>query len=491
MTKLLINNFIKLFKIFYQKQTDEKLCRCEIAKLENLLSYRDFELEKLHKKLKDKEDDFEKQTKILFLKEEELTGYINKIFEQQERERIVKWIVNSIRESLDLDKVLSTAVEEIGKLLKVDRCAVTLFNKEMAEFGILNIYRANEDISPINNKICILNSAEEWYKYLTEDKKTIVIDDFEKVLTDEHLKNYFKKYDIKSYAITPIIHEGEILGTISLHQTQYQREWKTSHIEILEDIAGQIAVAIRQAFLYSKAQEATRLKSEFLASMSHEFRTPLNAIIGFSEMLLTPGYGYISKKQKEYLNNISVSGKHLLRLVNDILDLSKVESGNIELRYEKFSSLKAIEETVCMLSAMAQEKNISIELNLSDISLRADIGRFKQIMYNLLSNSIKFTHDGGKINISTILKDKELKVEVQDTGIGISEHDKDKIFSQFMQIDSSYARKQEGTGLGLTLTKKFIELHKGQIDFESETGKGSKFWFILPEAEPSDKVNKK
>ncbi|MDD3014622.1 MAG: ATP-binding protein [Candidatus Gastranaerophilales bacterium] len=483
MTKSLFDNFIKLFKSSYQKRADEKLCQFKLTELNNLLSSKDLELEKLHKKLKDKEEDFEKQNKMLFLKEEELMEYINKIFEQQERERIVKWIVDSIREYLDLDKVLSTTVEEIGKLLKVDRCIVTLFNKEMAEFSIFNVYRANEDISPITDKFCILNSSKEWYKKLIEDQETIVINDLKEVITDEYQKIYFEKYDTKSFAVTPIIHKGEILGAISLHQIQYQREWKTSHIEILEDIAGQVAVAIRQASLYTKAQEATRLKSEFLASMSHEFRTPLNAIIGFSEMLMNPNYGSISEKQKEYLNNITISGKHLLRLVNDILDLSKVESGNIELRYEKFSSHKAIEETICMLYALAQEKNISIELNLLEIYMKADIRRFKQIMFNLLSNAIKFTEDGGKINIATTFENGNLKVEVQDSGIGISEYDRDKIFSQFMQIDSSYARKQEGTGLGLTLTKKIIELHKGQIDFESGVGKGSKFWFILPEAE--------
>jgi len=490
MTKSLLDNFIKLFKSCCQKSADKQLGQQKISELRDLLNTKNFELEKINKKLKTKEEDFEKQNKMLFLKEEELMGYINKIFEQQERERIVKWIVDSIREYLDLDKVLLTTVEEIGKLLKVDRCGVWLFDHKIAKFNILNFYRSSEDIMPMYEKICISDISKDWYKDLTENKKSIIIDDT-KTIYNEYERNYFEKYNIKSFAIMPILHKGEILGAISLHQTQYQRKWKTSHIDILKDIAGQIAIAIRQASLYTQAQEATRLKSEFLASMSHEFRTPLNAIIGFSEMLLTPNYGSISDKQKEYLNNIAISGKHLLNLVNDILDLSKVESGNIELRHEKFSSQKSIEEVVCMLSTLAQEKNISIELSLSDTILKADMGRFKQIMYNLLSNAIKFTEDGGTINISTILEDKNLKVEVQDSGIGISKQDKDKIFSQFMQIDSSYARKQEGTGLGLTLTKKFIELHKGQIDFESKKGKGSKFWFILPEAEPSDNVNRK
>jgi len=287
-----------------------------------------------------------------------------------------------------------------------------------------------------------------------------------------------------------VIHKNEILGAIMVHQVHYERVWENTHIEILKDTGSQIAIAVGQAILYTRVQEATKLKSEFLASMSHEFRTPLNAIIGFSDMLLSENFGELNEKQKKFMDNVALSGKHLLRLVNDILDLSKVESGNLALDYEMFDVNFAIFETVSVLKSMAIKKNISIETKFEEnIIINADIGRFKQIMYNLLSNAVKFTEDNGKILINSIFADDNLKIEVIDTGIGISAGNRDKVFQEFRQIDSSYARKQDGTGLGLALSKKLVEMHKGYIDFESEEGKGSKFWFVLPEAKLVETTN--
>ena len=416
-------------------------------------------------------------------KEKKLTEYINKIFEKQETERIVKWIVNSIRESLNLEEVMATTVEEVGKLLNVDRCLISLFDQETSKFNLQHEYKKNEDILGITKAKTIVNFSKDWYNLLVYDNVPVVVNDVKLLTLNKEQKAYLETNSIKSFAITPVIHKGEILGIIIVHQIQYQRIWGDSHIEILKDIGSQIAIAIRQAALYTQVQETTRLKSEFLANMSHEFRTPLNAIIGFSEMLITKNYGSLTDKQSEYLNNIALSGKHLLRLVNDILDLSKVEAGSVHLEYEKFNPSQVILETLSILDNMAFKKNIKIKSTFCDAILNADKGRFRQIMYNLLSNAIKFTGEGGKISIITSIVDEKLKVEIIDSGIGIADKDKDKIFMQFRQLDSSYARKQEGTGLGLALTKKLIELHKGYINFESQEGQGSKFWFVLPEME--------
>ncbi|OGI18390.1 MAG: hypothetical protein A2287_08075 [Candidatus Melainabacteria bacterium RIFOXYA12_FULL_32_12] len=440
-------------------------------------------LEEINKKIKEQEELLTLQNQKLLSKDEELTEYINKIFEQQERERVVRWLVDSIRESLDLRQVLATTVKEVGKLIKVDRCIVALYDPENLKFNLENEYRANEDISSFLDNQKSLNISKEWYKYLVEEKMPIVVDNIESLILNSSQNLNTQFLDTKSLIITPIAHKGEILGAIGVHQTQYHRKWDTSNIEILKDIGSQIAIAIRQASLYTQAQEATRLKSEFLANMSHEFRTPLNAIIGFSEMILAGNYGSLAPKQSDYLNNVVISGKHLLQLVNDVLDLSKIESGNMELHYEKFDSGNIIKQTIATLNNMAIKKDISIDLQLSDVIVYGDSVRFKQVIYNLLSNAIKFTEENGRVSVYTSITQGNLKVEVQDTGIGISPRDRHKIFTQFSQIDSSYSRKQEGTGLGLTLIKKLIELHKGYIDFESEEGKGSKFWFILPEAE--------
>lgn len=464
--------------------------------LDNLVKDKMQELQEVKTKLNEKENELTQQKELLANKEkllslqnqkllsqeDELTGYINKIFEQQERERIVKWIVNCIRESLDLDTVLTTTVAEIGNLLKVDRCLIALFDNETYKFYLQNEYKKDPEINSFLDKHTEMNISNEWYKSLVKENQAIVVNEVE-TLPNRLLKQDFQFHNVKSLAIAPVIHKGETLGAIIVHQTQFQRNWGTSHIEVLKDISSQISIAIRQASLYTQIQETTRLKSEFLASMSHEFRTPLNAIIGFSEMLGSGNYGNLSEKQKEYMGNISISGKHLLRLVNDVLDLSKVESGNMELHYEKFDTEQVIKETISILVNMAIKKNLQVDLDLAEITLNADVGRFRQIMYNLLSNAIKFTEDNGKITVKSSIASNKIKVEVQDTGIGISQKDRSRVFTQFMQLDSSYARKQEGTGLGLTLTKKLIEIHKGYIDFDSEEGKGTRFWFVLPEAE--------
>ena len=415
-------------------------------------------------------------------KNEELTGYVNKIFEQQEKEKIVRWLVNSIRESLDLDKMFETIVEEIGKLLKVDRCLTALFEKKDGNFYFRNEYRKNEAVvSMSDNEKTVCEIPNAWHNMLVKRFFSVVINDCSKDTLNIKQKEYLENNDIKSLIIIPIVHKEEILGIIMVHQIEFQRNWEEDHLEILKDIGSQTAIAVRQAILYSKVQEATRLKSEFLAGMSHELKTPLNAVIGFSEMLISEDYGKLNIKQKKFLNNISVSGEHLLKLVNDILDPSKIESGNMQIYCETFNIYHAVEETVSVLKSLAMKKNIDLKMNVSrNIFINADLRRFKQVMYNLLSNAVKFTEDKGKIRVKAYQDGSNLKVEIHDTGIGIAAKDKDKIFKNFRQLDSSLTRKQEGTGLGLTLTKKLVELHNGEIDFESKEGKGSKFWFSLP-----------
>lgn len=402
--------------------------------------------------------------------EEELTSYINKIFEQQEKERIVRWLVNSIRESLDLDRVLNTTVEETGKLLKTDRCIIALFEKESENFYYRSEYKKNKNITSVINKEktrCTL--PPEWYDLLVKEFSPVIVN-----------KRTSYNNGVKSLVIKPLVYKEEMLGIIMAHQTERERHWQETEIEILKDIGSQIAIAIKQAMLYAELQESTRLKSEFLSGMSHELRTPLNAIIGFSEMLLSEDYGELSEKQKKFINNISVSGEHLLRLVNDVLDLSKIESGNMEINYELFNVYQAICENVSVLNSLAQKKDINIEVDVEKgMFIKADLRRFKQVMYNLLSNAIKFTEQG-QVTVIAFEDENDLKVEVHDTGIGISPKDRDKIFRHFRQLDSSITRKHEGTGLGLVLTKKLVELHKGTVDFESEEGKGSKFWFTIP-----------
>lgn len=229
-------------------------------------------------------------------------------------------------------------------------------------------------------------------------------------------------------------------------------------------------------------ERANKMKSEFLANMSHELRTPLNAIIGFAEVLRDKIAGDLNEEQTDFVNDIHSSGCHLLQMINDILDLSKIEAGRMELQPEVFLVPEAIVDVYTILKGLASKKHLELKTAiLTDVkSIEADRVKFKQILYNLLSNAIKFTPEKGTIILEAGIVDDMLQVSVSDTGIGMKSEDQEKVFKEFWQADSSIARKYEGTGLGLALTKRIVEMHGGKIWFESEYGKGSVFSFALP-----------
>jgi len=240
-------------------------------------------------------------------------------------------------------------------------------------------------------------------------------------------------------------------------------------------------------------QEANRLKSEFLANMSHELRTPLNAVIGFAELLVDGRVGLLTADQKEYLNNILTSGEHLLQLVNDTLDLAKIEAGKMELEPETFSVKKVTDEVCAVMRTTASQRNIKINVyaatNVDVATL--DLLKFKQVLYNLLSNAVKFSHDNGEIKVAFSLDSRQhLQLQVRDYGIGIKKEDLPRVFREFEQLKSGAARRFPGTGLGLALTKKIIELHNGSIGVESEFGKGSTFFVAIPTSISATKPSK-
>jgi signal transduction histidine kinase len=215
--------------------------------------------------------------------------------------------------------------------------------------------------------------------------------------------------------------------------------------------------------------------------MSHELRTPLNAIIGFSEVLSDRMFGELNDKQAEYMQDILSSGRHLLSLINDILDLSKVEAGRMELELARFHLPTALDGALTLVRERAMRHGIGLGLEaggeVEDVV--ADERKVRQVVLNLLSNAVKFTPEGGRIDLRAVLADGAVRVSVADTGIGIAPEDQAKIFEAFSQVGSGAARR-EGTGLGLTLTRQFVELHGGTIWVESEVGKGSTFTFTLP-----------
>jgi signal transduction histidine kinase len=240
--------------------------------------------------------------------------------------------------------------------------------------------------------------------------------------------------------------------------------------------------------LSDEAIKANRHKSEFLANMSHELRTPLNAIIGFSEVLKEQMFGQLNDKQSEYAEDIHSSGKHLLSLINDILDLSKIEAGKIELNITRFSLPLSIENALVLIKERAARHTIEIEYHIDNHldTIVADERRFRQILINLLGNAIKFTPDGGKVSLVAQKSGDHVMISIADTGKGIPRESLDSIFEAFHQVTDSSTESREGTGLGLSVTKSFVEMHDGRISVESEPGCGSKFTFTLPLARPFD-----
>jgi signal transduction histidine kinase len=236
--------------------------------------------------------------------------------------------------------------------------------------------------------------------------------------------------------------------------------------------------------VYGELETASQHKSEFLANMSHELRTPLNAIIGFSEVLHQRLFGEINEKQEEYLEDILSSGNHLLSLINDVLDLSKVEAGQVTLDVAAFSLREALERGVVMVRERAITNGVRLSLELApDVDgVRGDERRFRQIVFNVLSNAVKFTPAGGSVTVAAARVDGEVHVSVTDTGPGIARDDQQRIFDEFQQTGVG-AEQREGTGLGLALSKRLVELHGGRIWVESEPGHGSRFVFTLPSEE--------
>jgi len=286
----------------------------------------------------------------------------------------------------------------------------------------------------------------------------------------------------------PMVHDGRILGTVSLVR-KTPGVFSEEHVGLLTTFADQTSMAIEHARLYRDLrekgrmlEEASRHKSEFLANMSHELRTPLNAILGFSEVLLERMFGDLNEKQAEFIQDILGSGRHLLSLINDILDLSKVEAGRMELHCTPFNLPLAIESAVSVVRERASRHGIALSLSVDDAlgEIVADERKVRQIFLNLLSNAVKFTPDGGRIEVRTVLARDDAEVSVRDTGIGIAPEDQAAVFEEFRQVGGHHAQKREGTGLGLALAKRFVELHGGTIRVESAIGQGSTFTFTLP-----------
>ena len=285
----------------------------------------------------------------------------------------------------------------------------------------------------------------------------------------------------------PMLWERRAIGVIAVCRVT-AGPFSDKEIALLKTFADQAVIAIQNARLFHEIQDKSRQleiasqhKSEFLANMSHELRTPLNAIIGFSEVLSERMFGEVNAKQAEYLADILESGQHLLSLINDILDLSKIEAGRMELEPTDFDLPTAIENTLILVRERAHRRGIALEHTVDERlgMICADERKVKQVLLNLLSNALKFTPEGGQINVRAEVQNGAAEISVTDTGVGIAPEDQEVVFEEFRQVGTA-SKKVEGTGLGLAISRKFIELHGGRIWVESQVGLGSTFAFTLP-----------
>jgi GAF domain-containing protein len=304
---------------------------------------------------------------------------------------------------------------------------------------------------------------------------------------ESRLRENLIESGIRAILAVPMVREDRLIGCLAVTRN-HPGEFPAESVELMRTFATQSALAIQNARLFHEIEDKSRQlevasqhKSEFLANMSHELRTPLNAIIGFSEVLTDRMFGELNAKQEEYLKDIYASGTHLLSLINDILDLSKIEAGRMELELSDFHLPTALDNALTLVRERAGRRGIalhtSIDKRLGEI--QGDERKIRQVLLNLLSNAIKFTPEGGRIDVGAVPKDGFVEVSVTDTGVGIAPEDQERVFEEFRQVGTA-DKKAEGTGLGLTLCRKFIELHGGRIWVKSQEGVGSTFTFTIP-----------
>ncbi len=494
--------------------------------------------------------------------------------QQIAHEQILNQVTTQIRRSMELPTILTTAVNQVREFLQTDRLVIYQFeetgNRDQGsgirdqetrrqgdkatrgqEIGdstqqselislsppvppnplapsgdtrqqhsgyVTYEARATGSIPSVLNykeENCFLPNSQCWEKY--RQGFTLAIDDVEKAyILSKCFLGFLRATKVRAKLAAPIVVQDKLWGLLIAHQCAEPRHWLDSEINLLKQIAEQLAIAIYQTQLMQSlkqekqtleqrviertqalhealiaAQAANRAKSEFLATMSHELRSPLTRIIGMSSTLLRWSLSE-NQRQRNYLQTIYDSGQHLLALINDILELSQLEAGKAVLNVSEFSLVKFIQACVCShspscgesLCKQAKNHAVNLELDLKiaspSIRFRGDPQRVRQILWNLVSNAVKFTPQGGKVILRVWLENDTAVLQVEDTGIGIPEHQLPLLFEKFQQLHPPHCRLYEGTGLGLALTKQLVELHQGQIKVRSTVGSGSTFTVWLP-----------
>lgn len=397
----------------------------------------------------------------------------------------------AVSSTLDLQDVLDTIAEHAVALSGTDGGSIMEYAERDRRFVVRSVYRtAPEVVEQLRSVHIDLDKTLVGRAAL--ERRPIVVPDLGAVELDPHL-TILHDAGWSSLVAVPLLREDTIVGSLIVRRRR-TGDFSPEVVDLLETFASQSALALLNAQLFRELKEqslalelASRHKSEFLASMSHELRTPLNAVLGFSEVLLDRMFGDINERQEEYLRDIHGSGKHLLELLNEILDLSKVEAGRMEVDYSAFDLRVLLEEAVAMVRERATAHSIDLRVDVEPGAVRAysDQLRLKQVVLNLVTNAVKFTGDGGSVAVRARRTPVGIEVTVTDTGVGVPEADRERIFESFQQGGRG-ASREEGTGLGLTLSRRIVELLGGRMWLESQVGVGSVFGFTLPSRTSDD-----
>jgi signal transduction histidine kinase len=394
-------------------------------------------------------------------------------------------IIKTVSSTLDLEAVLTSIVRNAVKLSDTDAGTIYEFDEtEQIFLPRINYGMSSELIYALRDYKLRVGDCTV-IGQAAQNKAPGQIPDLAKV--DDYPIPHLQEAGYRALLAVPLLREDRLIGGLIVRR-KTAGKFPRRVVDLLQTFAAQSVVAIHNAQLFRELEEkgqelevANKHKSEFLANMSHELRTPLNAILGYSELIVDNIYGDVPEKIREVLERVEKNGRHLLSLINDVLDLSKIEAGRLTLSLNDYSMQDIIQTVFASVEALAMEKNLDLKMSVPNdlINGKGDGQRIAQVVLNLLGNAIKFT-DQGEVGVEVAVSNQSFLITVSDTGAGLSETDQVKIFEEFQQADGSSTREKGGTGLGLSISKKIIEMHGGKIGVESTLGKGSKFWFTLP-----------
>jgi signal transduction histidine kinase/HAMP domain-containing protein len=439
-------------------------------------------IKQLFTELSESKDKVEEYSRTLEQKVEMRTRELARLVEELKALGAVGQVVSS---TLDLETVLTSIVRHAVKLSKTDAGTIYEFDEAEKVFVPRINYGASTEFIEALCK-SKLRMGDKTIIGQAAAKRTL-----KQVPDLLHVPDYplscVQKEGFRALLAVPLLREDRIIGGLVVRR-KTAGKFPAPVVDLLQTFAAQSVLAIHNAQLFREIEDkgreieiASKHKSEFLANMSHELRTPLNAILGYTELILDNIYGDVPEKIREVLERLTKNGRHLLGLINDVLDISKMEAGQLTLSLNDYSMEGLVQTLFTSVEALATEKNLelNVKVPIDLTTAKGDEQRIAQVLLNLLGNAIKFTEEG-EVGVEVVISNESFLVSVSDTGPGLSEADQKKIFEEFRQADGSSTREKGGTGLGLSIAKRIVEMHGGSIWVESILGKGSIFWFTLP-----------